>query len=553
MKKIYTLIFAISAVNIAASAQQLPNGDFEGNWADCTPWTSDNNTRVQGQNPENWCISNVSGMSGIGATTLGTKVEGHNSSSAVNLKQAETGMGSMKQNVPAYITLGTTWSTSKASFGSGISNCDGGAFGGITFTGRPDAISLYYKRARGTNKPDEQSTVVAYIWKGSWVQKDVPGNITMSNAKKVDMTDRDRCVLGYSMEGTQGGEVTSNGGVLVASLIKAITQNQSEWTNAIFDFDYKTSDTPEKINVIISAGDYFGGTAVVGKDNELSVDDVKLVYYSRLSSLSVDGVSVDGFSPDQYEYTLDTTLPEETAISYTLMGSSGTAKAAVTLDKENNKATITVSNEQGTDVDNAESHTYTLNFKPAEVVVPEGLDFVGTLTVDMGEDEPFVQDGSHVYIVEAGDGENAKLCLYNFQLGEIPVGDIVVDVNVQGLEEGGAKLTGEVKHMQLLEGAIIANVSVDATEKDGYLQAKIPVIWLIEGTDDGATQPINVTFNGYGEKSVTSINAIELDNNTDTTVEYYNLQGMRVSGNNMPSGIYIRRQGNETKKIFVTK
>lgn len=557
MKKFYITFLALAAAGMSVNAQQLPNVGFEGNWKACTPWTSNGNSSTQGENPEGWCISHVIGMNGSGAATLGTKTTGYNSTNAVNLKQVYTGLGgSLGSNVPAYITLGTTWSTSQTSIFTGISNSDGGTFGGMEFTGRPDAFSFYYKRSRGTDKPDERSSAIAYIWKGSWTQASVPGNIGMGSVKKVDMVDRDRCVLGYDMTGTQGGTVTNNGGVLIASTINYITSNASDWTNALYEFDYKTTDTPEKINIIISAGDYFGGTSAVGKDNELTVDDVKLIYFSRLNTLSVGGNSVEGFAPDKYEYTLDTTMPAESEFAYTLKGNSGTAKASLALDTENNKATITVSNAQGEDLDGAKSHTYTLNFKAAETPeVPDervGTPFNGTLTVTLEEEDPVVDPNATVYI-EANDTNHAVLRLYNFKLSdELEVGDIVVDVLREPTEDGGCKMTGEVHHMELLGGFIIANVSVDAYEKDGYLTASIPVVWLQEKTDDGYKMNIDVTFNGTGESLPASIGTINAAD-TNAPVEYYNIQGMRVNADNLSNGIYIRRQGSESAKVLIRK
>lgn len=556
MKKIYITFLALAAAGISVNAQQLPNVGFEGNWKACTPWTSNGNSSTQGENPEGWCISHVIGMGGTGKATLGTKTTGYNSTTAVNLKQVFTGFLSIGSNVPAYITLGTTWSTSEGMMS--ITNTDGGTFGGMEFTGRPDAFSFYYKRSRGTDKPDERSSAIAYMWKGSWTQASVPGNIgkNASAVKKVDMVDRDRCVLGYDMTGTQGGTVTNNGGVLIASTINYITSNASDWTNALYEFDYKTTDTPEKINIIISAGDYFAGSSAVGKDNELTVDDVKLIYFSRLNTLSVGGNSVEGFASDKYEYTLDTTMPAESEFAYTLKGNSGTAKASLALDTENNKATITVSNAQGEDLDGTKSHTYTLNFKAPETPdVPDvrvGTPFNGTLTVTLEEEDPVVDPNATVYI-EANDTNHAVLRLYNFQLGEgFVIGDIEVDVLREPTEDGGCKMTGEVHHMELLGGFIIANVSVEAYEKDGYLTANIPVVWLQEETDEGEKVNIDVTFNGTGESlpaSISTINAID----TNAPVEYYNLQGMRVNADNLSNGIYIRRQGTESKKVMIRK
>lgn len=553
MKKVYITFLALAAAGLSVDAQQLPNVGFEGAWNPCAPWTSNNNSKTQGENPEGWCISHVIGMDGTGAATLGAKTAGYNSTNAVNLKQVFTGFGPIGSNVPAYITLGTTWSTSQGMLT--ITNTDGGTFGGMEFTGRPDAFSFYYKRSRGTNKPDERSSAIAYMWKGSWTQANVPGNIGKSSSavKKDDMVDRDRCVLGYSMDGTQGGAVTSNGGVLIASTINYITSNASDWTNALYEFDYKTNDTPEKINIIISAGDYFAGSSAVGKDNELTVDDVKLIYFSRLNTLSVGGSSVDGFASDKYEYTLDTTMPAESEFAYTLKGNSGTAKATLALDAENNKATITVSNAQGEDLDGAKSHTYTLNFKAAEAPKERiGTPFNGTLTVTLEEEEPVVDPNATVYI-EADGSNHAILRLYDFQLGEgFVIGDIVVDVLREPATDGGCKMTGEVHHMELLGGAILANVSVDANEKDGYLTASIPVVWLQEGTDEGEKVNIDVTFNGTGESLPASIDTINAAD-TNAPVEYYNLQGMRVNADNLSNGIYIRRQGSESAKVLIRK
>lgn len=553
MKKIYTVLIAATAVTLTANAQQLPNADFEGEWSACTPWTSNNNTKTEGQNPANWCISHVIGMSGMGAATLGSKTEGYNSTSAVQLKQVSTGFGSLKANVPAYLTLGTTWSTSKGSFS--ISNKDGGTFGGIEFTYRPDAISFVYKRSRGTDKPNEQSSVIAYLWKGSWTQKSVPGAISATSPKTVDMIDRDRCVLGYSMEGTQGGAVTNNGGVLIASFINYITENATGWTKAVYDFDYKTTDTPEKINVIISAGDYFAGSDAVGLDNEMTVDDIKLIYYSRLNSLSVNGTSVEGFNSDVYEYNIDATLPEESAISYALKGNSGTAKVSVAMDTENNKATLTVTNAQGADLDGENTHTYTLKFKAPEPPVQRtGNEFSGVLSIQLPETEPIVDNNAKVYI-EVGEWPAATLKLYDFQLEGLPLGDIIVDVTREGDEDGGNKMTGAVKHMTLhsdILGDIIANVEVEAYEKDGNLTAQIAVVWLAEGTDEGETIPIDVTFNGNGEPLPASINGIEADN-VNAPVEYFNLHGMRINAENLGNGIYIRRQGTQTSKVIIRK
>ncbi|MDE7025721.1 MAG: hypothetical protein K2O88_07560, partial [Paramuribaculum sp.] len=60
-----------------------------------------------------------------------------------------------------------------------------------------------------------------------------------------------------------------------------------------------------------------------------------------------------------------------------------------------------------------------------------------------------------------------------------------------------------------------------------------------------------VIFNGTGD-NLTGIESINADNSNEP-VEYYNLQGMRVNAENLNNGIYIRRQGSETTKVFINK
>lgn len=301
MKKFTSLTLMAAAalsLSVSANAQQLANSNFEGSWEDCIPWTfygsedsfGDPSTVVTGTNPQNWIISNVTGMAsyfdgmgmGLGATVVGEKTEGYNSESAVKLTNTPNPFMDA-QIVPAYISLGTTWSTANPGFGATgitINNSDGGAFGGIEFTGRPTGIEFMYKRSRGADKPAEKSTVVAYLWKGHWTQKDVPSTIYMAGEPFcVDMVDRDRCVLGLDMTGCQGGEVSKTDDAELIAVINAeITEDASEWTKFTATFDYKSDATPEMINIVIAAGDYFGGASVVGKDNTLIIDDVNLIY-----------------------------------------------------------------------------------------------------------------------------------------------------------------------------------------------------------------------------------------------------------------------------------
>ena len=333
-------------------AQQLPNNGFEEAWVDCIPWTSTNNTKAQGTTPPFWNVSNTIGTGSQGNTTISSSVKGLNSNGAVYIENKEITVLIVKKVIPGYFGLGTCWSTST---GTG-KNTDGGQFGGYAFTYRPDELSFYY-----TSSGSLEPTVVAYLWKGTFIQNDVPANIVVSgNPTKVNMEDRDRNILGMNTD--QGGNITQSG-ERVASINVRIKASTSDWEHATLPFTYSSEISPEKINVIFAAGDYFSQSPT--KDNTLTIDDVKLIYYSRLKSLAVDGVPVEGFDPDKFSYTLSTQMPANAeSVTFELLGEGKSATPKTVVDRAKNTITITVTGVDA-DSDGEKSHTYTLKYAAA--------------------------------------------------------------------------------------------------------------------------------------------------------------------------------------------
>ena len=354
-----------AASSLTASAQQLPNNGFENNWAKTSPWTSDGTKEIDGLSPNSWTIAHVVGYkltmfgktSWMGTTLVSERVTGYESTYAPKLKNVSNSVVST-QIVPGYITLGTPFNTANTSG----SNKDGGSFGGIEFAYRPDAISFQYQREQASGST-EPATVVVYSWKGNVTQANVRGNIG-SSAKTVTMTNRDRNILG--IETTYGDTPNySSDFVRVAKVNHAITAATSEWTYAEIPLQYESPETPEKINVIFSAGDYFSINPE--KDNTLSVDDVKLLYYSRLASATVgeqlitfeDG-KYDGYSFDGYIHEIDL---DEVENSCDKIGQSKSATVEASIDEATCQLKIKVSNVDK-DIDNLTEHTYTIQCKP---------------------------------------------------------------------------------------------------------------------------------------------------------------------------------------------
>lgn len=539
MKKIFTSLFAATAVALTVGAQQLPNNGFEEAWIECVPWTSTGNTTAEGTTPTSWKVSNTVGtkllFGYLGKTSVAKKVAGYNSESAVNLFNKSLA----GQVIPGYFGLGTPWATASSASGA---NKAGGEFGGIEFVYRPDAIQFMYQ-----SSGDQQPTVVAYTWNGKFVQKDVSGNIvTNGKPTKVDMVDRDRNVIGMT-DAPEGGEVTEKG-TLVALINSRLEESTTDWTKGEFEFTYSAEAAPEKINVVFSAGDYFSTT--LESNSTLTVDDVKLIYFSRLKSLKVNGVDVPEFAPNTYEYNVDAEMPADaSAIAAECMGNSGSAKAEVALDAANNKATVTVTNSNvgGTDVDGEESHVYTLNFKPAQQE-ENILIYNGILKIEMdGEDISNGGIESPLQLIPNADYTECNLLLPEKALGD-GFGDIKVD-NVKMTKNGGiTDFNGFVKGLTLMGGAIVADAVVTGTcDAEGNIDLLIDVTWDNQGTPT----PIKVTFNGKGKPIPTSaVEAIESDD-VNAPAEYFTIQGYKVNGNNLANGFYIVRKGNKVSKIYV--
>lgn len=334
--------------------------DFSGDWETCIPWDSEGNTKPSGTQPKGWHISNVQTL--LGAVIAGEKAEGSNGTTvAVKL----TNQDFSGQKIPAYMSLGTPWATAET-YLSIVRKADGGVFGGLEFTYRPDAISFDYQRNNSNGK--ENATAIAYLWKGTWTQTNVPGNTAVGfagygTATKVTMTNRDRNVLGNETSATLGDHATHTADAkLIAKLEQSISEStKGTWKRMTIPFTYKDDTAiPEYINVIFAANDYFGDRNGIVADNSLTIDNVKLVYYHALNSLTYNGNKVADFDEGTTEYTLNGKLAEDfDKVKFTVKGAGATYDVAK--DEANNVATITV---KGNDYDvNPSSKTvYTIKF-----------------------------------------------------------------------------------------------------------------------------------------------------------------------------------------------
>ena len=465
-----------------ASAQQLPNGGFE-SWKSAMGQTyymgqfsngyQDRPSQNGVTEPANWNGSNVRQSIATGYF-VGKEVD-ETGNVAVQLKNGFVGFGSFGDNAPGFISFATPWVY--ASINTDI--CDGGAFGGVDFSFKPDAIKGKFKYAQGD--APETSHVIAYLWNGTFTS-----DIGSIDGKTTEpQNDVDRAVMGCSDAAVSGD------GKLVASCDCEITSTGGTWQEIVVPLIYvEGAGEPTKMNVIISAADYWTRSNIQA-GTTLSADDVDFVYYSTLTSLEVGGVAVPDFAADKYAYDMGmvTALPTEESIS--AVAKSPRAKVQVTVDEAACQVRVVVTNQGGKDLDGKTSHTYTLQYEK-----PETTEYAGYLNIDMeGLGALTYNADAMVRIVDYKDG-TCDFVLPNFTLNmggsALPLGDIAVPGATVTTDAAGVEtFEGLVPEMSLMGGAITARVELNGTiDAEGKANFDVDVAW-INGDEE---IPIAVTF-----------------------------------------------------------
>lgn len=557
-------------------------GTFDGTWEDCIPNAIAEETTKVGTEPAGWSVSNVM-QSVISGTLVTAKPdyttpddntpEAERTKHSVNMTNTYLGAMGMGSVAPAYITLGTAWSYGDAdNVGTSEDKSDGGSYGGLDFSFRPDAVSMMLKRSHateaseGTMNADEKATIMIYSWKGSTTSTvrvgtdyaGFMGFIGKAEAKDVTMTNRDKDVLGMITDGV----TKSDDFELISKSVNYIEGNIDTWTQKVFDVEYLTESTPKKLNIVIASSDYFNRSNL-GVDNTLDVDDVTLVYYSTLSKLTIGGSEI-ALTDGTYNYTCTGTMPtsDDEVVATT---KSKFAEAKVALDTENNKITITVTNQGGADLDGETSHTYTITYPAATA---ETTQYSGYLNATMLGNTIIDNESRTITITENGDG-TCTFLLPNFSFNNEPLGDIMVE-NVTITENGETKeYNGEAKGLVLGGEDVGLTITADATLSGTIIgdvvDFKIDVVW----TGVGGNMPIDVTFTSGKLSSVEGINAAAAAvygttgaiaiNGYTGMAQVYNMGGTLVASRivdgdatiDVTAGIYIVRIDGTNVKVIV--
>lgn len=573
MRKIL-LTALLAAGGLTASAQSLPNGDFQQWKTTCgkSDQTSPNfgsapaglATRP-GVEPQDWNGSNVNQTvfaKNAHSDALVTR-QGNAENFYVRLVCTKVGVKlgtwDIKAEAPAFINFGTPWVYAV----SDKNKCDGGVYGGMSFSYKPDAIKGRYKRTPAATK--EKARIIAYLWSGTFKSSIPSGTSTRMQ------DDVDRAIMGR-VSGVTGD------GKLVASCDYGFeTTKNNDWEEIIVPIDYKRTDVvPTKMNVIISSDDYWTRGNMV-ENSTLKVDDVQFVYYHALKNVTYNGKPIEVKENESQFYI--PISPDETfdlkKLKYDKVGAGATVEAPV-YDAAKNTVTITV---KGNDFEKNNKSVTTYVF----TIVKEQTNFTDGISVKLEGGGTFPISDATIQLVKELDGSHT-FQLKNFSLaqGQVPVGTIrIKNLTIDG-NHITAKQTinienGDDATVEGWMGPMLQDVPVelDATRNGDKLVAKIfidfsgmkihvlfaPTVDIDGTTDVKAIEPgmKNIRFtrplkNGWNSICLPfNMSAFDFENSTDTKLqalasydgEVLNFEEVENLEANVPYLVYITGDNTE--------
>ena len=304
MKKFYIknfllTIFIVLGVSFAFAQQhQVPNAGFE-------DWSG---AKFDGEiQPASWNASNVEQV-GF-KFNFANRAEGHTGSYSMMVQDQEVGAMGITETAPGYFSLGKPWAYLE---GLSTGSATAGTSGGMNFTYRPDSMSVWIKRT-GSNTDKEDFYLLYYAWsgtaKGSKYLNKSGGctSVSQTNEESDIRLALDANFCGTDQRATQ-----------IAEGMWRERKTYGNWTNIRVPIYYFNNDVPTMMNIIFSASNYpnFRANDGLYEGNSLYVDDVELIYSSKIQKLYIGGKEWKGFDPNSTEeqnYSLGrtaTTIPE---------------------------------------------------------------------------------------------------------------------------------------------------------------------------------------------------------------------------------------------------
>ena len=285
MKRIYSVVLFAILFCIASNvtAQQVPNPSFE-DWSG--PKFDDQ------EQPKDWYGSNIS-QAGINFN-LTNREAGHTGSYSIMVKDTEVGALGITELSPGYFSLGKPWSWIKD---LNTNTATAGTSGGIDFQHRPDTMSVWIKRV-GPHVDKEDFYLLYYAWSGT--AKGDSYKAKGGGCSSVSQTNEESDIR-QALDANECG--TAQLANQIAEGMWREKKEYGDWTNIRVPIYYFNDDIPEMMNIIFSASNYPNFRAKDGlyDGNALYVDDVELIYSSKIDKLYIRDRDWKAFDPNSAE------------------------------------------------------------------------------------------------------------------------------------------------------------------------------------------------------------------------------------------------------------
>ena len=553
MKKIYlAVLIAISSIYTSVQAQQVPNPGFE-DWSGAA---FDGNAQ-----PANWNVSNVTQF-GF-KFNFAHKEAGHTGSASLMVQDQEVGAAGITEVSPGYFSLGQPWVYIKSL--TTVSEATAGTEGGISWKYRPDTMSVWIKRT-GSNVTREDFYLLYYAWSGTAKSSKYKGK--NGKCTSVSKTNEESDVR-QALDGNECG--TDQIANQIAEGMWREKKEYGEWTNIRVPIYYMNSDVPTMMNIIFSASNYpnFRANSGLYAGNSLYVDDVEMIYSSKIQKIYIDDKEWRGFDPyssEEQSYSLGrsaTSIPKIEAYRGAGALTNAAGKTAnftgrllsgdeISIQQgtiDGAATVITVKAEDGTSsstyrikfvreastnaklaniyvngsaVNNFKANVFTYN-----VALPYGTTEVPKVTADAAEDAQTVDitqatstNGTATIRVTAADKKTTATYTIQFSVAQL------ADNTLQDILVNGKSIPGFIPTQGIYRVSLPTGTTQMPTVKgvSAYPEGAQTIVYTAPANIDGGTYQITVTTPGNQVPKVYKLN-FKLEAST-----YSYLKSLQVEG-----------------------
>lgn len=550
---------------VQADDYQLPDPGFE----DWSGSAFDGNAQ-----PKYWHGSNVEQTAlGMSFKFNFTYKEAGHTGSALMVKDQVVGAAGITETGPGYASLGYAWQHLD---GLNTGSATAGTYGGISFAHRPDTVSIWIKRT-GNNTDKEDFHILFYSWAGT--AKGSSYKSKSGGCTSWEVTDEESDIR-VALDGNECKTVTA--GTQIAEGWLRDRQYYGEWTNVRIPVYYLRDDAPEKCNLILSASNYpnFRANSGLYEGNALYVDDVELIYSSKIQTLRVGNTNWKGFDPNSTEEQIYY-LPEDAKVvpdiearrgAGSLTNAQGTTQAfngrklsgseiQIVKGAVGEVTTITVKSEDGKsttvykirfqaaassntklanilyyykDKDGKQQRASVPNFNPSQynydVELPYGTQKIDSVRWEKQEDEQKVVDsqpssvtGKAELVVTAADGKTKATYKVQFSVGKL-ADNTLKNILVNGKSVTGFTPTQMVYKVSLPESTV---TMPEVKGESAYPPGEQTIEYEAPSTIDGGTYKISVTTPGNQNAKVYKLN-FKLEASSYSYLSNIELQGNQI-------------------------